>query len=70
MKVTEKLMRFGMMYKINKEPFMKNICGDIDGVFLPNIVGLEEGYDTEASLLNSLFEVGFGFVEVGSVSEK
>ena len=35
-----------------------------------NPIGLAAGFDKDAEAINGLAEVGFGFVEVGSVTPK
>ena len=37
---------------------------------LPNPIGLAAGFDKSAEVYNSLFKLGFGFVEVGTVTPK
>lgn len=57
-----------MFYTIDREMYTPSLCGEIGGVFLPNIIGLEEGVDINGKQLKSLFGIGFGFVESGPVS--
>lgn len=33
-----------------------------------NLVGLASGYDIDGEMLNALQKLGFGFVEIGSVT--
>ena len=37
---------------------------------IPNPIGLAAGFDKSAEVYNSLFKLGFGFVEVGTVTPK
>ncbi len=37
---------------------------------LPNPIGLAAGFDKSAEVYNSLFKIGYGFVEVGTVTPK
>ena len=37
---------------------------------LPNPIGLAAGFDKSAEVYNSLFKLGFGFVEIGTVTPK
>ena len=37
---------------------------------LPNPIGLAAGFDKSAEVYNSLFKLGYGFVEVGTVTPK
>ena len=41
---------------------------DIFGKKIPNPVGIAAGFDKDAEVYNSLFKLGFGFVEVGTVT--
>ena len=37
---------------------------------LPNPIGMAAGFDKDAEIYNSLYKLGFGFVEVGTVTPK
>ena len=37
---------------------------------LPNPIGLAAGFDKSAEVYNSLFKLGYGFVEVGTITPK
>ena len=37
---------------------------------LPNPIGLAAGFDKSAEVYNSLFKLGYGFVEIGTVTPK
>ncbi|EAS05323.1 dihydroorotate dehydrogenase (macronuclear) [Tetrahymena thermophila SB210] len=67
--VTQQLMRMELFYQIDRDQYTKNLCGEISGIFLPNIIGLEEGNDLSGKQLESLFDIGFGFVEIGPLSQ-
>lgn len=41
-----------------------------DGLVFPNCVGLAAGFDKDGAAIQSLMDLGFGFVEVGSVTPK
>lgn len=41
---------------------------EINGIHFPNPVGLAAGFDKNAQLLDIMPEVGFGFMEIGSVT--
>ncbi len=41
---------------------------EIFGKKIPNPIGLAAGFDKDAEVYNSLFKLGFGFVEVGTVT--
>ncbi|KAL4481341.1 hypothetical protein ABPG72_010494 [Tetrahymena utriculariae] len=67
--LTQKLMRMELFYQIDRDQYTKNLCGEISGIFLPNIIGLEEGNDLSGKQLESLFDIGFGFIEIGPLSQ-
>ena len=46
----------------------KSIEIEIFGKKIPNPVGIAAGFDKDAEVYNSLFKLGFGFVEVGTVT--
>lgn len=48
----------------------KKLGRDLMGLHFPNPVGLAAGMDKNASLINEWFYVGFGFVEIGTVTPK
>ena len=50
----------------NEELLETNLFNEI----LPNPVGLAAGFDKSAEVYNSLFKLGYGFVEVGTVTPK
>ena len=37
---------------------------------IPNPIGIAAGFDKNAEVYNSLFQLGFGFVEVGTITPK
>ncbi len=41
---------------------------DVFGLSFPSPVGLAAGFDKNGSIVDFLFSLGFGFVEIGSVS--
>lgn len=42
----------------------------IDGLYFPNPIGVAAGFDKNARIINALESIGFGFVEVGSITAK
>ena len=42
----------------------------MNGLELDNLLGLAAGFDTDCSMVEQLNDLGFGYVEVGSVSGK
>ena len=46
------------------------LAGDVAGIHFPNPIGLAAGFDKSGRAIRALAEVGFGFVEIGSVSEQ
>ena len=46
----------------------KNIETGIFGKKIPNPIGLAAGFDKDAEVYNSVFRLGFGFVEVGTIT--
>lgn len=67
--LTLKAMRLGAMPKyksINTPALEQTICG----LKFPNPVGLAAGFDKNAEVIAPSFHLGFGFVEVGTVTPK
>ena len=48
----------------------KNLAKTCFGLHFPNPVGLGAGFDKNAAYLNELEMLGFGFVEIGTVTPK
>jgi dihydroorotate dehydrogenase len=46
----------------------ESIQTEIFGKKIPNPIGIAAGFDKDAEVYNSLFKLGFGFVEVGTVT--
>lgn len=70
--VTFKLLnaahRWGMLERML--PSMVSDPVEVMGIRFPNRVGLAAGLDKDASYLDALGQLGFGFVEVGTVTPK
>ncbi len=48
----------------------KRLEREVFGIKFPNPVGLAAGFDKEANLYNSFSNLGFGFIEVGTITPK
>jgi len=66
------LCRIGFVKKIICKCFHpeKNIQYSIFNIQFPNKIGLAAGFDKNATYLNELEALGFGFVEIGTVTPK
>ena len=62
-----KALKFNLVYQ-NKIKNNKLIQTEIFGKTIPNPIGIAAGFDKDAEVYNSLFKLGFGFVEVGTVT--
>ena len=62
-----KALKFNLVYK-NKIKNNKLIQTEIFGKTIPNPIGIAAGFDKDAEVYNPLFKLGFGFVEVGTVT--
>ena len=62
-----KALKFNFVPK-NKIINHKSINTEIFGKKIPNPIGIAAGFDKDAEVYNSLFKLGFGFVEVGTVT--
>ena len=56
----------GIFNVANEELLETNLLGRK----IPNPIGLAAGFDKSAEVYNSLFKLGYGFVEVGTVTPK
>ena len=56
-------------YKFNLNYFDDPILSQhLVGLDFPNPIGLAAGFDKNAEVVNSMFSIGFGFVEVGTIT--
>ena len=62
-----KSLKFNFIYQ-NKIKKNKSIETEIFGKKIPNPIGIAAGFDKDAEVYNSLFKLGFGVVEVGTVT--
>ena len=62
-----KALKFNLVSQ-NKIKNNKSIQAEIFGKIIPNPIGIAAGFDKDAEVYNSLFKLGFGFVEVGTVT--
>ena len=62
-----KALKFNLVFQ-NKIKNNKSIQTEIFGKTIPNPIGIAAGFDKDAEVYNSLFKLGFGFVEVGTVT--
>ena len=62
-----KILRYNYV-PYNKIPVNNLIETEIFGKKISNPVGLAAGFDKDAEVYNSLFKLGFGFVEVGTIT--
>tara|TARA_X000001036_G_scaffold383135_1_gene376261 strand:- start:91 stop:1131 length:1041 start_codon:yes stop_codon:yes gene_type:complete len=62
-----KALKFNFVSQ-NKIENSKSIQTEIFGKTISNPIGIAAGFDKDAEVYNSLFKLGFGFVEVGTVT--
>ena len=60
-------LKFNLMPRNQKQNF-KHIETEIFNKKIPNPIGLAAGFDKDAEVYNSIFRLGFGFVEVGTIT--
>ena len=62
-----KALKFNLVSQ-NKIKNNKSIQAEIFGKIIPNPIGIAAGFDKDAEVYNPLFRLGFGFVEVGTIT--
>ena len=55
------------IFQVKNEELLET---DLFNMKLPNPIGLAAGFDKSAEVYNSLFNLGYGFVEIGTVTPK
>ena len=60
-------LKFNLMPRNQKQNF-KHVETEIFNKKIPNPIGLAAGFDKDAEVYNSIFRLGFGFVEVGTIT--
>lgn len=61
---------FGGIFKNTYQITHKSLERDLFGLKFPNPVGLAAGFDKDAKLYKELSNLGFGFIEIGTVTPK
>lgn len=66
----------GLLKGVLKIPFVKQLFKvsnnpvEVNGLHFKNKVGLAAGFDKDGRFINELYALGFGFIEVGTVTPK
>ena len=55
------------IFQVENEELLET---NLFNIKLPNPIGLAAGFDKSAEVYNSLFKLGYGFVEIGTVTPK
>ena len=55
------------IFQVKNEELLET---NLFNIKLPNPIGLAAGFDKSAEVYNSLFKLGYGFVEIGTVTPK
>ena len=65
MKIPGKRWVFESIYKVEDKRLEKELFG----LKFPNPVGLAAGFDKQASFYKEFSALGFGFIEIGTITE-
>lgn len=68
--MTLKALKSGLMPSCPVASSAKNLEKTVFGLNFPNPVGLAAGFDKNAEVIGPMLRMGFGFVEVGTVTPK
>ncbi len=68
--MTLKALKSGMVPTCPEGTKVKNLNRKVFGLDFPNPVGLAAGFDKNAEVIGPMLQMGFGFVEVGTVTPK
>lgn len=71
-KITVKGLSFGFgnAYGVVKERHDAELSTEVFGLKFPNPVGLAAGFDKNAEVPDAMLQLGFGFVEVGTITPR
>ncbi|MGB1294922.1 MAG: quinone-dependent dihydroorotate dehydrogenase [Flavobacteriales bacterium] len=71
------LLKKGLKFPLAKPIFRamygfedKRLEREVFGIKFPNPVGMAAGFDKDAKMISELHEVGFGFIEIGTLTPK
>ncbi len=67
---TIKALKSGLGPRLCSSKPIKELRMDLWGRSFPNPVGLAAGFDKNAEVIKEMFDIGFGFIEVGTVTIK
>lgn len=68
--MTIKALKLGLGPRLCAGTEPKSLRQDLWGRSFPNPVGLAAGFDKNAEVIKEMFDIGFGFIEVGTVTIK
>ena len=67
--VLHKLFLFSLRLKVfKKQAKFLNLQTEVFGKYFENPIGLAAGFDKNAEAISGLFDLGFGFLELGTVT--
>ena len=58
------------LFPVNTKPVDPCISSKVWGLDFPRPLGMAAGFDKDAEVFEKLFDLGFGFVETGTVTPK
>lgn len=70
LKLVHKLPFAGALMRTMYLPRKKSLARELMGITFRNPVGLAAGFDKDARLIDELADLGFGFVEIGTLTPK
>lgn len=70
LKTTKYIPFFNSLLRLNYTVKSPELERKVLGIKFKNPVGLAAGFDKNAEIYNELFDLGFGFVEIGTVTRK
>ena len=57
-----------LLPKTSPKPFAQSLASTVAGISFPSPVGLAAGFDKDAEVPSAMLSLGFGFVEIGTVT--
>ncbi|KRW99651.1 hypothetical protein PPERSA_03452 [Pseudocohnilembus persalinus] len=67
-KLNKVFISMGLIHKVDQSIYKGVLDQNLGQLYLPNILGLAAGYEADGNITKDLVDMGFGYVEIGSLN--